>query len=62
ETSLEGRDYILGEDFSLADISLGYILFLIKLSGEAENILGARTKLYLDRLTAREAWKKATAR
>ena len=62
ETSLEGRDYILGDDFSLADISLGYILFLIKLSGEAENILGARTKLYLDRLTAREAWKKATAR
>ncbi|MBI1364574.1 MAG: hypothetical protein GC153_01280 [Alphaproteobacteria bacterium] len=62
ETSLEGRDYILGEDFSLADISLGYILYLISLSGEQDRILSARTKLYLKRLTEREGWKKATAR
>lgn len=60
ETALEGRDYILGEDFSLADISLGYILYLIRMSGESEDILGARTKLYLERLMAREAWKKAS--
>lgn len=61
ETSLEGKDYILGEDFSLADISLGYILYLISLSGEADNIFSARTKLYLQRLMAREAWRKAAA-
>lgn len=61
EKGLEGGDYILGEEFSIADISLGYILFLIHLSGEAKDIFGLRTKLYLDRLMAREAWKKAAA-
>lgn len=61
ESSLEGKDYILGEDFSLADISLGYILYLISLSGEGDKIFSARTKLYLNRLTEREAWKKATS-
>jgi len=59
ESTLDGRDFILGE-FSLADISLGYMLFLIKLSGESEAIFGPRTKLYLERLTGREAWKTAT--
>jgi glutathione S-transferase len=61
EKGLEGGDYILGEEFSIADISLGYILFLIHMSGESKAILGPRTKLYLDRLMAREAWKKAAA-
>lgn len=59
ETTLEGREFILGEDFSLADISLGYILHLIRLSGESKDIIGARTKAYYERLTARPAWKKA---
>ncbi|MEL7488999.1 MAG: glutathione S-transferase family protein, partial [Pseudomonadota bacterium] len=31
EMSLEGRDYLLGE-FSIADISIGYALFLIKIT------------------------------
>lgn len=60
EKGLKG-DYILGDEFSLADISLGYILFLIYMSGESKEIFGPRTKLYLDRLMAREAWKKAAA-
>jgi len=60
EGSLEGRDFILGDDFSLADISLGYILHLMSLSGEADNLFGARTKLYLERLKERPGWKKAT--
>lgn len=59
EGALDGKDFILGEDFSLADISLGYMLYLIKLSGESGGIFGPRTKLYLARLTAREAWRKA---
>lgn len=60
ERGLEG-DYILGDEFSIADVSLGYILFLIYMSGESKEIFGPRTKLYLDRLMAREAWKKAAA-
>ena len=59
EATLDGKDYILGDDFSLADISLGYILHLIEMSGEGDKILGARTKLYLDRLRDREGWQKA---
>lgn len=61
EQGLGESDFILGEDFSIADISLGYILYLILISGEAETIFGPRTKLYLQRLMAREAWAKAAA-
>ncbi|MGE0408609.1 MAG: glutathione S-transferase family protein [Amphiplicatus sp.] len=62
ESELQGRDFILGEDFSLADISLGYALYVVALSGEAaDEILSARTKLYLNRLKERPAWKKAMA-
>ncbi len=61
EKSLGERPYILGEDFSLADISLGYILHLIRLSGESKDIMGPRTMAYYGRLTERPAWKKAAA-
>lgn len=61
EQSLEGKQFILGDEFSLADISLGYALYLVKISGEAENILGPRTQEYFARLAARPAWKKASA-
>ncbi|MEE2690239.1 MAG: glutathione S-transferase family protein [Pseudomonadota bacterium] len=61
ETSLEGKSFLLGEDFSLADISVGYILHLIRLSGEGKAIIGERTRAYYDRLADRPAWKKATA-
>jgi glutathione S-transferase len=60
ESALDGKDHILGE-FSLADISLGYMLHLIRLSGESGDIFGMRTKAYYDRLIERPAWKKAAA-
>ncbi|WP_395072631.1 glutathione S-transferase family protein [Hyphococcus sp.] len=59
EAGLEGRDYLLGE-FSLADISIGYILFLTQLMRNGE-LMGPRTAAYFERLTSREAWKRATA-
>lgn len=59
ETGLEGRDYLLGE-FSLADIAVGYVLFLVKISRNGE-LMGDRTAAYFDRLRAREAWVKASA-
>lgn len=59
EAGLEGRDYILGE-FSLADISLGYILFLTHVSRNGE-LMGPRTKAYYERLTSRDEWKRAIA-
>ncbi|MEQ8748937.1 MAG: glutathione S-transferase family protein [Amphiplicatus sp.] len=60
ENSLEGKSFLLGEDFSLADISVGYILHLIRLSGEGKAIIGDKTRSYYDRLTDRPGWKKAT--
>ncbi len=59
EENLGDDGYILG-DFSLADISLGYILFLIKVTRNG-NLLGEKTRAYFDRLAARDAWKRATA-
>lgn len=59
EAGLDGRDYLLGE-FSLADIAVGYVLFLVKISRNGD-LLGERTGAYFDRLRAREAWVKAAA-
>lgn len=57
EQHLEPEQYILGE-FSLADISLIYPLFLIKVTGNGA-LLGEKTNAYFKQATAREAWKKA---
>ncbi len=61
ESALGENPYILGKDFSLADISIGYALHLIKLSGESRDIFGPKVLAYYNRLTDREAWKKAAA-
>lgn len=61
ETSLGTQPFILGEDFSLADISLGYMLHLIRLTGESKNLYGPKTMDYYRRLAERPAWKKAAA-
>ena len=57
EESLGDKDYLLGA-FSLADISVIYLLFLIKITGNG-GLLGAKTNAYFKRATAREAWVKA---
>ena len=57
EESLGEKEYLLG-DFSLADISVVYLLFLIKITGNG-GILGEKTNTYFKRATAREAWVKA---
>lgn len=59
EGELGDRDYILGE-FSLADISLGYPLFVIKLLRQGD-LLPPRVAAYLDRLTARQAFQRASS-
>ena len=59
EASLEDDGYLLGE-FSLADIAVGYLLFLIKITRNGK-LMGEKTASYFKRLTARDAWKKASA-
>jgi glutathione S-transferase len=58
ETGLEGREYLVGERFSAADLMVGSTLnFLMtfKLLDQVEPFVS-----YVDRLTARDAFKRAT--
>ncbi|MBY0399500.1 glutathione S-transferase C-terminal domain-containing protein, partial [Myxococcota bacterium] len=58
ERALAGRDYILGESFSAADIMLGFGLGIarhLEFVGDAT----PRTRDYLARLTARPAHQRA---
>ncbi|MCW5724512.1 MAG: glutathione S-transferase family protein [Maricaulaceae bacterium] len=60
EHGLAGRDWLAGGRFTAADISVVYMLLLLKLIGE----FGAApdgVKAYFERATAREAWKRASA-
>ncbi|WP_428407260.1 glutathione S-transferase family protein [Hyphococcus sp.] len=59
ESSLGDEGYLLDE-FSLADISVGYILFLVKISRNGA-LMGEKTAAYFARLTERDAWKRASA-
>jgi glutathione S-transferase len=59
ENHLQEDGYLLGE-FSLADIAVGYLLFLIKVTRNGE-LLGPKTSAYFGRLTDRDAWKKASS-
>jgi glutathione S-transferase len=60
EASLGDDGYLLDE-FSLADISVIYPLFLVKITKNGA-LMGDKTNAYFKRATAREAWKKACAR
>ncbi len=58
ERELAGRDYLLGSEFSAADIMVGYSVLVAKGLG----IFGEdrpRLEAYLARLTARPAFRKA---
>ncbi len=59
EQSLGDDGYLLGE-FSLADIAVVYMLFLVKVTRNG-GLMGEKTNAYFKRATEREAWKKATA-
>ena len=59
ESEIGDKDYLLG-DFSLCDISVGYLLFLLKISRNG-NLLGEKTSSYFNRIKERDAWKRASA-
>ncbi|MDP4640318.1 MAG: glutathione S-transferase family protein [Pseudomonadales bacterium] len=61
EAALEGCDYLLGERFTMADIAVGYAVFL----GSSLGIDGKykpNTRAYLERLLARPALQRARAK
>jgi glutathione S-transferase len=59
ERVLAGSDYLLGSEFTAADIAMGYTIGTARLLG----VLDASPNLvaYLGRLTARPAFQRATA-
>ncbi|MEJ6593452.1 MAG: glutathione S-transferase family protein [SAR86 cluster bacterium] len=61
EMALEGRDYLLGDRFTVADIAVGYAVFLGVSLGLDEKYK-PNTTAYLARLMARPAFQRARAK
>ncbi len=62
DRGLEGgtRSYLAGDRLTLADMSLGYMLFLLKITKQFHVVPDAVSD-YFDRLRATDSWKRATA-
>jgi glutathione S-transferase len=61
DAGLEGRDYLVGGRFTAADITVGYAVYLarrLNIHGE----LSPRVLAWFERITARDAFKRADAR
>jgi glutathione S-transferase len=58
EQALEGRQYLLGERFTVADIAVGYAVFLGTSLGLDEKYK-PNTRAYLERLMARLGFQRA---
>ncbi len=56
----EGRKWVAAGRFTAADMSLGYMLFLMKLLRLIDEA-PAEVRAYWERLIAREAWRRASA-
>lgn len=52
------RSWITGEDFTIADISVGYALWFAR-ENDFGNLLGSQTAAYLDRIQTRPAYQRA---
>lgn len=65
DARLDGREWLAGDRFTVADIAVGYALYLSRMT-RLEHHLTDRLRDYLSRLTARPgfqralAWEKAT--
>ena len=60
ERALDGRQYLLGDQFSAADVMMGYTVICVRWFG----MLGSEypnLNAYMDRLAARPAFQKALA-
>ncbi len=60
EDALGDRDYVAGGKFTAADISIMYMLYLLKIVRQFENPPD-NLKAYFDRLAARPGWAAAMA-
>ena len=61
EAALEGKNYLCANKFTIADICVGYSLFLAQ-SINIDDKFGPNTRAYLARLMARKSFKEASAK
>lgn len=59
ETALDTRDYLVANRFSIADIAIGYGVFLATTLKPLRTRLGPNAKAYLERLMERPAFQRA---
>lgn len=60
ERGLGGREWLAGDRLTLADMSVVYMLLLVKLVKQFDNV-SDELKAYFKRVTALESWKRACA-
>ncbi|MCG8416070.1 MAG: glutathione S-transferase family protein [Pseudomonadales bacterium] len=61
ETALENKDYLVGDRFTVADISVTYALTMAQRLG-IDDRFKPNTKRYLESMTARDGFKRAIQR
>lgn len=61
DAQLESHDYLCANRFTAADIAVGYALYLAKRLG-LDTDLKPQTRAWYERITARDAFKRADAR
>ena len=61
ERALAGRDYLLGREFSAADVMMGYTLAVARLVGVLDPATQPNLAAYFARLEERPAFRKAFA-
>ena len=62
EHALEARDYLVADRFTIADICVGYGVYLATKIPSLSGTLGPNASSYLDRLTARPAFQRCLER
>lgn len=59
EAALEGKDFLVADRFTIADIAIGYALHLASTLKPLKDRLGPNASAYLDRLRARDAFQRS---
>ena len=59
ENTLETREFLVADRFTIADIAIGYALFLASTLKPLQSRLGPNASAYLERLKARPAFQSA---
>jgi len=59
ENALDGKEFLVADRFTIADIAIGYALHLATRLPPLQDTLGPNASAYLDRLRARDGFQRA---